>query len=310
MITWEEIQIDKPTIVTLGVFDGVHKGHQKILNSLVDKSLTLGLPGVVITFHPHPSDVITKSHIGLIMDLEDRIKLIEKFPHSYTVLIQFNEEFSKKLPIEFVEELIKRFNIKEIIVGYNFQFGKARRGDVNLLKNLGETYGFKVLVVPPVEYKDRPISSSRIREELKKGNIKDANEMLGRPFSIKGRVLRGKGLGKELGFPTANILPPEGILIPRFGVYASIGEIEDGRRYIGVTSIGIAPTVRADQMAVVETHLLDFSGDIYDRFMRINLIEWLRPEVRFKSIDALVEQIRKDISITREIMKHESFLFY
>jgi len=307
---WEEIRIDKPTIVTLGVFDGVHKGHQKILNSLVDRSLSIGLPGVVITFHPHPAEVITKTRIGLIMDLEDRIKLIERFPHSYTVLISFNEEFSKKTPIEFIEELVQRFNLEEIIVGYNFQFGKAHKGDVSLLKNLGERYGFKVSVIPPVEYKDRPISSSRIREELKRGNIRDANEMLGRPFSIKGRVLRGKGLGKELGFPTANILPPEGILTPRFGVYASIGEIEDGRKYVGVTSIGLAPTVRFDQTVIAETYLLDFTEDIYDRFIRVSLIEWLRPEIRFKSIEALVEQIKKDIAITREIIKHESFLLY
>jgi riboflavin kinase/FMN adenylyltransferase len=305
LLNWEEAKIDKPTIVTLGVFDGVHRGHQKILNSLVDRSLSIGLPGVVITFHPHPMNVVARAHTGLVMDLEDRLKFIEKFPHSYTVLIQFNEEFSKKSPGEFIEELVKKFNVKEIIVGYNFQFGKARKGDVNFLKKIGEDYGFRVSIVPPVEYNGHPISSSRIREELKRGNIKEANKMLGRPFYIKGRVLKGKGLGKELGFPTANIFPPEGILVPRFGVYASIGEIEGERKYIGVTSIGVAPTVRVDSIVTVETHFLDFEENIYDRLLKINLIEWIRPEIRFRSVEALVVQISKDIELTRKVIKTE-----
>jgi len=309
VLSWENVKIDKPTIVTLGVFDGVHRGHQKILASLTDRSLSIGLPGLVITFDPHPSETITKTHTELVMDLKDRLKFIEKFPHSYTVLVRFNEEFSRKTPREFVEELVKKFNIKEIIVGYNFQFGRARKGDINFLRKAGADYEFKVRVIPPVEYKGHPVSSSRIREELKRGNIRDTNEMLGRPFYIKGRVIRGRGLGKELGFSTANILPPEGILIPRFGVYASVGEIESERKYIGVTSIGVAPTVRVDSIVTVEIHFLDFDEDIYDRFVKINLVEWLRPEIRFRSAEALVAQIAKDIKFTREIIKNESFLF-
>ena len=302
LIDWGRIKINEPTIVTIGVFDGVHRGHQAILSLLVEKSFTFGLPSVVLTFDPHPSEIVRKERIEFLLDINDRLAIIEKFPHSYTVLIRFDEQFAEKTPEEFVREMKERLNLKEIIIGQNFHFGKGRKGNINLLQGLGERYNFRVSIVPPVEYQGVPISSSRIRDALKKGNINSANEMLGRYFFLKGRVIRGKGLGKEIGFPTANISLPSRIIIPKLGVYASIGTIED-EKFIGVTNIGFAPSLKGEKEVTVETHFLGFNRDIYDRLVKIELVEYIRPEIKFSSLEQLVTQIKNDIESARDIIR-------
>lgn len=304
LIDWSRIKINQPTIVTIGVFDGVHRGHQAILSLLVEKSFTFGLPGVVVTFDPHPSEIVRREKVEFLLDINDRLAIIENFPHTYTVLIRFDEQFAEKTPEEFIREMKEKLNLKEIIIGQNFYFGKGRKGNINLLEELGERYNFKVSIVPPVEYQGVPISSSRIRDALKKGNINSANEMLGRYFFLKGRVIRGKGLGKEIGFPTANISVPSRIIIPKLGVYASIGTIED-EKFIGVTNIGFAPSLKGEKEVTVETHFLDFNRDIYDRLVKIELLEYIRPELRFSSLEQLVTQINIDIESARDIIKRK-----
>lgn len=301
LIDWDKARINEPTIATIGVFDGVHRGHQAILSLLLERSFTLGLPGVVVTFDPHPSEVIKRERIEFLLDLKDRLDLIDQFPHQYNILINFDEKFSEKTAESFIAEIKEKINVREIVIGYNFQFGKGRKGNVRFLQEIAGKYKFKVSIVPPVEYEGLPISSSRIREELKKGNITPATEMLGRYFYLKGRVIRGKGLGKEIGFPTANISIPKRIIIPKLGVYASIGSVDE-ERLIGVTNIGYAPSLKGEEITV-ETHFLDFNKDIYDKLIKIELVEYIRPEIKFSSLEQLVNQINFDIKFARDIVK-------
>lgn len=304
---WNKVEIKDPTIITIGVFDGVHRGHQVILSRLSERGLTLGLPGVVITFDPHPLEIIRKTRLELLMDLTDRLSLIDQFPHSHNVLINFDSHFAEKSPEDFVRELLERFNMREIVIGYNFQFGKGRRGNTRFLEELGQRYRFKVFIVPPVEYNGSPISSSRIRAALKNGDIDSTNDMLGRPFYIKGRVIRGKGIGKELGIPTANISIPQRIITPRPGVYAVIGTI-DGERYVGVTNVGFAPTIKREGNITIETHFIGLNRDIYDSLLKLEFIGWIRPEIRFDSVDQLISRIRTDIELAKQIIQKKSLI--
>jgi riboflavin kinase/FMN adenylyltransferase len=304
LVEWDTAQIKDPTVITLGVFDGVHKGHQTILSLLSEMSLTSGLPGVVVTFDPHPLEIVGKIKVELLLDLNDRLSIIDQFPHSLNVLIKFDSKFAEKSPEDFVKELAEKFNIREIIIGYNFQFGKGRRGDIRFLEEAGKKYKFRVMAVPPVEYNGSSISSSRIRYTLKDGDINSANEMLGRPFYLKGRVIRGRGLGKEIGFPTANISVPQRLIIPKPGVYAVIGTVEE-KKFMGVTNIGSAPTVRRESSITVETHFINFNQNIYDKLVKLDFIERIRPEIKFDSIDQLVLQIRRDIETAEEIIKRK-----
>ncbi len=301
LIDWDRVKINEPTIVTIGVFDGVHRGHQVILSLLLERSFALGLPGIVVTFDPHPSEVIKKEKIEFLLDLKDRLDFIDQFPHMYNILINFDEKFAEKTAESFIAEMKEKINMREIVIGYNFQFGKGRKGNAKFLQEIAEKYKFKVSIVPPVEYEGLPISSSRIREALKRGNVTSATEMLGRYFYLKGRVIRGKGLGKEIGFPTANISPPKRIIIPKLGVYASIGRVDD-EKLIGVTNIGYAPSLKGEEITV-ETHFLDFNKDIYDKLIKIELVEYIRPEIKFNSLEQLVNQINFDIKSTRDIIK-------
>lgn len=302
LIDWDKAYISEPTIITIGVFDGVHRGHQSILSFLIERSFTLGFPGVVVTFDPHPLEIIKKERIELLLDLNDRLELIDQFPHTYNVLINFNDRFAEKSAEDFIKELKDKLNMREIVIGYNFQFGKGRRGNIKFLQEISSKYNFKVSVVPPVEYKGSPISSSRIRASLKKGEINSANEMLGRYFYIKGRVIKGKGLGKEIGFPTANIAIPNRIIIPKLGVYATIGMI-DNERFIGVTNIGFAPSIKGEKEITVETHFLDFNRDIYDKLIKVELVAYIRQEIKFSSLEQLVNQINLDVKSARNIIK-------
>ncbi len=302
LVDWDKAYINEPTIVTVGVFDGVHRGHQSILSLLIERSFTLGLPGIVVTFDPHPLEIIKKEKIELLVDLNDRLELIDQFPHTYNVLINFNDRFAEKSAEGFIKELKDRLNMREIVIGYNFQFGKGRRGNIKFLQEISSKYNFKVSIVPPVEYEGAPISSSRIRLSLKKGDIIHANEMLGRYFYIKGRVIKGKGLGKEIGFPTANIAISNRIIIPKLGVYATIGTI-DNERFIGVTNIGFAPSIKGEKEVTVETHFLDFNRDIYDKLIKVELVAYIRQEIKFNSLEELVNQINLDVESARNIIK-------
>lgn len=291
----------KGPIMTLGNFDGLHLGHRKIISKVVERAEKLGAPSAVYTFEPHPLKVIAPHKSPpLILDVEDKVKLIEGFGADFLIFAKFTKEFASKHPGDFVEEvLVKKLSVKEVWVGHDFSFGKGKLGTVDYLKELGGEFGFKVYVVPAYKKMGSIVSSSRIRELIKKGDVGRASKLLGRDFSIKGKVVRGVSLGKEIGFPTANI-KVKSELVPGDGVYAAYAILK-GRTHPAVLNIGTAPTFGGRERSV-EVHILDFRDNIYGRKMEVSFVKKLRDERAFKSREELVRQIRKDAERARKLL--------
>ena len=288
-------------VVTLGNFDGVHLGHQKIFQEVTRQAKEAGLPSIILTFDPHPAKVLNPGEpLPLIMPLKRRLEVIASFGIDLAVIIKFTPEFSRLTAREFVAGVLwEKVQPRLVLVGYNFNFGKGREGTPQLLKSLGEELGFEVEIVEPVCLGKLMVSSSEVRRAVEAGEVDRANDMLGRPFQLTGPVIKGKGLGKGLGFPTANIAW-DNELIPKEGVYACLVEYR-GATYKGVVNIGTAPTVKGDELSV-EVHLLNFKGEIYREELKLSFIKRLRDEGRFESIAALREQIKRDIERAEEIL--------
>ncbi len=289
-------------VVTLGNFDGIHLGHQKVLRKISSRAGRLKAVSVVYTFDPHPLKVVAPAKSPmLILDLKDKKALIEGFNIDILVLARFDREFASKHPGEFAEEvLVKGLGVREVWVGTDFSFGKGRTGTVGYLKTLGERFGFKVFVIPPYVKGGSVVSSSRIRGLISGGEVKKAAALLGRPYSIKGVVVRGKEIGKVIGFPTANIRVTSE-LWPKNGVYAITASFDE-ETHNGVLNIGVAPTF-GGKKKTVEAHLLDFKGDIYGKKMRVTFIKRLRDERTFPTREALAGQIKKDRERAERILK-------
>jgi len=294
-------EIDKPlsnAVVTIGNFDGVHLGHQRIFDIARKKARSMGGKTVAITFRPHPVKVLKKgAPPPLITDFEQKKELIEKAGIDILICIPFSMSFAAVTAQEFVcDILLKRIGMKAIIVGKDYTFGKNRKGNIDFLKSYGAQCGFEVIVTDWVftdaGESDR-ISSTRIREIVLSGEMEKAQKMLGRPFQLRGRVIRGRNRGgRLLGFPTANIELSE-VLCPKPGVYAVTVDILENS-FHGVANIGFSPTFD-DQEFTVEVHIIGFSEDIYGKFIHVNFIRHLRSEIRFSSVDELCEQIKEDI---------------
>ncbi len=292
-------RIESP-VVTLGNFDGIHLGHRSILKRLSTRARALSCSSVVYTFEPHPMKVVAPSKSPpLILDTEDKLSLIKGFGIDFLVLARFTERFASKHPREFVEEvLVKGLGAREVLVGRDFSFGKGRSGTVEYLKSLGRELGFRVSVAAPVKRGGAVVSSSRIRALVLDGELARAGALLGRPYSIKGRVEKGDNLGRRIGFPTAN-LDVQSELTPGNGVYAA--RVKLGQRTLdALVNIGTAPTF-ARGVRCVEVHLLGFKGDIYGRPMEVAFFARLRDEMRFTTMEALACQIRKDREKAKKI---------
>lgn len=289
--------IKEPAIVTLGKFDGRHRGHQKLLRTMMERKEKTGYATAVFTFSPDwsagraglPQTVITTS--------QERRANMEKMGIDYLVEYPFTEETRHMKPQDFVREMLAgRMNAKEIVVGPDCSFGYQGAGDVKLLEEMAEKLGFQVYVIQKEQDLQRDISSTYIREELDQGNVEKANALLGEPYAIHGTVVHGNHMGGSvLGFPTANLLPPTIKRLPRFGVYASQVVLE-GKIYQGVTNIGRKPTVEGENPVGVETFLFDWSGDIYGKSIEVQLLSFIRPEKKFGSLEELKEQIARDQS--------------
>lgn len=295
----------KGPVVTLGNFDGVHIGHRKIIGKVIERARAMRRPAVVYTFEPHPLKVVAP-HMSppLITDNPDKRALIEGLGADYLMFARFTREFASKHPREFVEEVIvKGFGASEVWVGANFVFGKERRGTVEYLKTLGKEYGFRVFGVPPVRKGGQVVSSSRIRALIREGEVGKASALLGRDYSIKGRVVKGAAIGRSLGFPTANIKVISEI-VPGDGVYAARASI-DGASRNALINVGTAPTF-GERARSVEAHILGFRKNIYGRAIRVSFLERLRDEKRFPSEEALKRQIKKDIERAKGIFKRGS----
>ena len=288
-----EFQIEDSTVVTLGKFDGLHRGHQKLLNE-VFRFREQGYKTAVFTFETTPGTLMSGKLQTMITTNEERRVNLLRAGIDYLVEYPFNQEVAHMQPEEFVKQiLVGQMHAKAIVTGADFHFGYKRMGDVNLLKELSSSYGYEMIIVKKALDKDREISSTYIREELAAGHIKKANELLGYSYMIHGEVVHGKHLGTKLGFPTVNILPRLQKHLPEFGVYLS-KVIIDGKLYDGITNIGRKPTIEGERPAGVETYIYDLNEDLYGKWIEVRLIGYLRPEKRFESVEELKRQVLKD----------------
>ncbi len=298
------------TVLTIGNFDGVHLGHQKIILEVLKRSEEIKGTSMAVTFEPHPMKVLApEREIRILTTLEEKAKLIEEMGVNVLLCINFNKEFANLLPDDFIEDvLVKKINAKEIIVGTNYAFGKNKKGTVELLRRRGEKYGFRVKAVRNVRIDGNIVSSSSIRSLLMKGAVYDTSTFLGRAYSIEGSVIKGKGRGKNLlNIPTANITTPVEIA-PKEGVYAvRVGF--NNSIYEGVANIGKNPTFGNTDVSY-EVHLFNFSGNLLGEDIRIFFIDRLRGEKLFPDILSLEKQIRNDIERAREILstKHPKLI--
>lgn len=289
------------TLVVVGNFDGVHRGHQGVLEFSAREAEKNGLAPVVLTFDPHPRVVLTSAAPEILTTLAEKIDLIRaQFPGFLVSAIPFTLELSRLSPREFAEQvLVRDLAARVVLVGENFRFGAQRSGDFTVLSSLGEELGFRTHKVPLFRDAVGPYSSSRVRHALKVGDIAQARDLLGRPPSFRGEVVRGDGRGATLGVPTANL---DSIvhLLPSDGVYAAFAILPDGSRYGAVVNLGMRPTF--DRPRSLEVHLLDFTGDLYGQELRVELALRLRGQIKFGSLEALLAQIQSDIASTRAIL--------
>ncbi len=288
----------RPSVVALGIFDGVHLGHRAILGTALTRARASGLEAVACTFDPHPLEVLQPERAPRpITSLDERLTLIGDSGIDAVVVLAFTREFAAIEPEAFVKDvLLERFRAREIVVGYNHRFGRGARGDARLLAALAERSGFRSHVVPPKTVDGAVVSSSEIRAALGRGDVTTAARDLGRPYAIEGRVTSGAGRGRTLGFPTANIASDLAVLVAR-GVYWGRVHVE-GCAHAAVVNVGVRPTFGETTLAV-EAHLLDFAGDIYGQTVRLEFLDRLRDEMRFPSVEELKAQVVRDIAAAR-----------
>jgi len=299
-----EIKRDEKTVITLGTFDGLHLGHQRIFDAVIKKSRQLGGRNFLITFDPHPRKVIPgRNDVKLLSTLEEKITILENIGLENLFVIKFTREFSQQTPEQFVEKyLVKGIGLKEIVIGYDHHFGKGRDGDFELLQRLGQKFDFAVTLIPEYTVEGETISSTKIRNALLAGDVIKANKMLGRHYSFKGKVVKGDGRGKDLGFPTANLsIENEDKLIPAKGIYASECII-DGKKYYGLLSLGSRPTFHTNGDVIPEFYIFDFKKDIYNKVLDVNLVEKIRNEEKFNSVEELISRMKMDEEAGKEIL--------
>ena len=297
-------QISRPTAIALGNFDGVHVGHCHVIEPILSRNLSdPNLTSTVVSFSPHPQEFFSKQPRSLLAPFDEKVALLESLGVEQLVLLPFDGKLAKLTASEFIQKiLIDSLQVELISVGFDFHFGQKRQGNV---EDLHSVWGDRLTVIPEQTLSfgdiDNPpvrISSSNIRVALSQGNIDLANALLGRPYSLGGKVIKGKQLGRTIGFPTANLDLPVQKCLPRDGVYAVEVMISSSPKPIfGVMNIGLRPTVKEDirgDRRTVEVHLLDWQGDLYNQELNVNLIKFIRPEQKFASLEALKEQIQED----------------
>ena len=298
----DEFPSDIQTVLSIGMFDGVHKGHQEIIYEL--KKHTEGtLKSVVLTFWPHPKKILsTQQAPQLLSSLEERLDLLKKENIDYVMLLPFTKELSALSALDFLEKiLLQKLHVKTIVMGYDHKFGNDRKGDIHFLKSLSPTLAFKVIEIPAQLIKQTAISSTEIRTALMQHQITIATTLLGRYYSIEGTVVKGRALGHTIGFPTANIqIENSDKLIPSNGVYAVWAEIENGI-YPAMMNIGNNPTI-AGASHSIEVNLFDFNANLYGQKLRIHFVAYLREEIKFDGLEALVVQLKLDEIKGRQIL--------
>lgn len=297
---------EPPLVLGIGNFDGVHRGHRALLDRLEALARTAGFPAALLTFRPHPAQVLRPAEAPpLICDEQDERALLAEAGVETLIEEPFVPELARLTPELFVQRILRqRLRARCAVVGFNFRFGARAAGTASDLQRLGRAEGIAVEIVPPVELGGQPVSSSRIRAAVREGRMEHAAELLGRPFRLSGTVVHGDGRGRTLGFPTVN-LAPSTPLLPRAGVYAARASLADGRQVGAATSLGVRPTFGGETLTI-EAYLLDFSGDLYGQRVSLDLLRFLRAEQRFAGRDELVAALRDDVAQTRRVLAEDA----
>jgi riboflavin kinase / FMN adenylyltransferase len=294
----------------MGVFDGVHLGHKMIIDALLHKAETNRADSLLITFDPHPRIVLQKeeSELRLITSLEERIERLREDQVDHLLILPFTTQLAALSSKDFIRDYVfKPLHPSAIIVGHDHQFGRQGEGNFSTLRQLGSEFGFETEQVPALEHKGLPISSSRIRQSLLRGNVDEASEMLGYPYYLFGKVVAGNRLGRSLGFPTANIQPSDPHkLIPGLGVYAASASLGNST-YGGMMNIGHRPTLESGDVSI-EIHLFDFEGNLYDHDIQVHMHARIRDEMKFPSVEELRQQLLKDEVIARKMLRNVGVL--
>ncbi|MFO7891523.1 MAG: bifunctional riboflavin kinase/FAD synthetase [bacterium] len=299
-----ELREYKDSVVTVGNFDGVHSGHLNIIERVVHKARKCNCRSVIITFSPHPQIVKSKgeSSFSLLTPIEEKIRFLKNTGIDILLVLPFDKNLSRMKAEDFIVKIIKdKIGAKYIIIGFNHSFGNQRSGDIKLLQQLSDDFDFAVELIEPHKVDEIIVSSTKIRELLNKGNIKLANKMLGRYYTLKGKVIDGKKFGQHIGFPTANIIiENERKLIPQDGVYVALASDNNLKRE-GTVYIGKRPTV-GGKKRMIEVYLHDYSGDLYGHLLQVEFLDFIRKESKFCSIEELKKSIKNDIDITKNIL--------
>lgn len=301
----------KNAVVTTGTFDGVHLGHRAIIDNVVDIAKETGGESVLVTFHPHPRIVLQPNcNLQLLTSIEERIELLAKTGLDHLIVIPFDKEFSRLSSLEFVRDLlVNKVGTKKLVIGYDHHFGRNREGSFAHLKEFGPVYGFEVKEIPAQDVDSLKVSSTKVRYALEEGDAQLAEKLLGHPYSLTGEVVEGKKLGREIGFPTANIKVNETRkLIPKYGVYAvKVKYVVDheAKYFYGMLNIGVKPTFDLKELSI-EVHLFDFEGDLYGIMLEVFLLDRIREEVKFDNVIQLKEQLIIDKKQCLKLIQQQS----
>jgi len=294
---------DKGVGLTIGVFDGVHLGHQKIIKGVVESCRKNGIRSVIITFEIHPKNILSSTTLPLLTTINQKIDIVSKMGIDVFIITDFEQELMHLEATEFIEKLlIDKLKMRQMWVGTNFLFGKGRKGDIELLRELSRKKGFKLHIVEPVKFEDELVSSTKIRQYLVQGNVTKANLLLSRPYTISAKVIHGIKRGRILGYPTANLKWEEESLLPKEGVYA-VKIMIDNEGYSGITNLGYRPTFEEKKEFCFEVYILDFKEEIYSKELDVSFIKRIRDEKPFKDRYTLITQLKEDEKQAREILK-------
>lgn len=285
------------SVIALGNFDGVHRGHIELIKKAIEDAKKLNIKSSLLLFNEHTDNLVKVGKKEIITTNKTKFEILENLGVDIIYLINFTKEFMSYSPIMFLKDFLAyNLKIKGVVVGYDYTYGYKKSGDVDFL-NKNKSLFKSIHVIEQVSYEGEKISSSRIRSLIEEGKVKEANNLLSRPYKLIGRIIHAKGLGKKMGYPTANLELVDNFVIPKYGVYDT-DIIINGKKFKASTNIGTNPTVEHDGIKI-EAHILDFDEDIYGEIVELELLEFVRPELKFDSIEELFEQIAKDVLVTR-----------
>ncbi|CAM3359157.1 bifunctional riboflavin kinase/FAD synthetase [Marinicrinis lubricantis] len=297
----KEQQIDSH-VMAIGDFDGVHLGHQKVIRHAVDWAQYQGIAASVMTFHPHPREVLgNEQYSRTLASLQDRLDRFEQLGVDMVFVVEFHAEFAKLSPEVFLNQYVKQLKARAVVVGFDFKFGNKGAGNAQTLEAWAGGEGILVHIIPAYQLDGEKISSSQIRELIEKGRVKEAKHRLGYYYTIAGKVIHGHARGRTIGFPTANLELNHAYVLPQSGVYAVLVTADEDRRMAGVMNIGVKPTFHSGHDLSIEVHIMDFQGDLYGKTLQVEILEHIRAEQKFPSIEALVEQIKRDSENAKKI---------